>query len=130
MDYGVYSRHSACLRTISACCQIQSTPRIGTHPTCKGRTFCRHHQILSTFFIFYSHIIKIIQYLIKSSVIFSYPIEKTQQKVVDFFIQSRKRKRVRSRHFCSISLLFDNGNCHMWHLRFSDIANDTITYGT
>jgi len=27
MDYGVYSRHSACLRTISARCQIQSTPR-------------------------------------------------------------------------------------------------------
>ena len=30
MDYGVYSRHSACLRTISARCQIQSTPRFCT----------------------------------------------------------------------------------------------------
>ena len=28
MDYGVYSRHSACLRTISARCQIQSTPEV------------------------------------------------------------------------------------------------------
>jgi len=27
MDYGVYSRHSACLRTISTRCQIQSAPR-------------------------------------------------------------------------------------------------------
>ena len=30
MDYGVYSRHSACLHTISARCQIQSTPRCCT----------------------------------------------------------------------------------------------------
>ena len=29
MDYGVYSRHSACLRTISTRCQIQSTPDCG-----------------------------------------------------------------------------------------------------
>ena len=26
MDYGVYSRHSACLRITSTRCQIQSTP--------------------------------------------------------------------------------------------------------
>ena len=27
-DLGVHSHHSACLRTISSCCQIQSTPNM------------------------------------------------------------------------------------------------------
>ena len=82
------------------------------------------------FILQFAKIEKIIQYHINSSNIFLFPDEKSQQKVVDFFVQSRKRKRVRNRHFRSIFLLFDNGNCHMWHLRFSDIANDTITYGS
>ena len=37
MDYGVYSLHSACLRTISAHCQIQSTPRFCTNFVAKIR---------------------------------------------------------------------------------------------
>lgn len=82
------------------------------------------------FILQFAKIEKIIQYHINSSNNFLFLDEKSQQKVVDFSLQSRKRKRVRNRYFCFIFLLFDNGNCHMWHLRFSDIANDPITYGT
>ncbi len=45
MDYGVYSLHSACLRTISARCQIQSTPR--------NTKFCaKIYKILDTMHVF------------------------------------------------------------------------------
>ena len=48
MDYGVYSRHSACLRTISARCQIQSTPRIVTCLRRKGtKYFVTDHKHLT-----------------------------------------------------------------------------------
>ena len=45
MDYGVYSRHSACLRTISARCQIQSTPRFGTKVGAKIMIFLHNAMI-------------------------------------------------------------------------------------
>ena len=52
MDYGVYSRHSACLRTISARCQIQSTPRIVTRLRRKGtKYFVTDHNHLTIFLL-------------------------------------------------------------------------------
>ena len=55
--------------------------------------------------------------------------EKTRQIFVDFSVQSRKEKRVRKPFFCSNFPISYTRNCHMWHLRLSDVANDPLTCG-
>ena len=55
--------------------------------------------------------------------------EKTRQIFVDFSVQSRKENGVRKPFFRSNFLIFHTQNCHMYHLKPSDVAFDTLRCG-